>query len=146
MPTNLNVRIIPSRYLLMLLLAITLLAIACICLSALPLVLQLIALVLVGSISTAVLRRHYFLSADDSILALRYRHDRWYLQLCDAELTATLLPASTLTNSLVVLNFLIDGSGKRANLVLLSDSAPADLLRKLKTALRFSQFRNNSPA
>ncbi len=149
MPASLNVRVAPSRYLLMFLLSIALLAVACVCLSAVPPALQLIALTFVGVISTFALRRHYFLSADDSIHALRYRQEQWYLQLRDAEVTATLLPSSTLTNSLLVLNFRIDNSGKKANLVLLPDSAAADSLRQLKSVLRFSpssQIHNNSAA
>ncbi len=93
------------------------------------------------------LRRHYFMRAESSIYALRRRQQQWYLQLHSGEVAATLLPTSTLTNLLLVLNFRIDTSGKKLNLTLLPDSAARDSLRQLKSALRFANpLRNNLPA
>ncbi|MGI9295720.1 MAG: protein YgfX [Pseudomonadales bacterium] len=151
MPASLNVQVKPSRYLLALLLTIMLMGGVCVCLSALPSALLLATLVFVGVISASALRHHYFLGANDSIHGLNYRQEQWYLQLRDAEVAATLLPTSTLTNSLLVLNFLIDDSSKKANLILLPDSTTADSLRQLKAVLRFTPAlanprRNNSAA
>ncbi len=148
MLASVNVQLKPSRRLLLLLLAITSLAMACVCASGLPPALQLLAGVFVGGVSALALRRHYFLQADDAIKALSYRHEQWYLQLRDTEMAAELLPTSTLTNSLLVLNFRLEDTGKKASLVLLPDSATADSLRQLKAVLRFgpNPHRNNSVA
>lgn len=149
MPASFSIQVIPSRYLLALLITITLLATVCVYLNGMPLVLRSLALVFVGTVSATALRRHYLLRADDRVQALSYRHEQWYLQLRDAEVSVELLPTSTLTNFLLVLNFRLEDTGKKANLVLLPDSATTDSLRQLKAVLRFSRSsrrRSNSVA
>lgn len=143
MPASVNIQVKPSRYLLALLLTITLLASVCVCFSGMPPALQLLALALVGAVAATAMRRHYFLQAHDSIQALSHRQEQWCLQLRDDEVAATVLPTSTLTNSLLVLNFRLENTGKRANIVLLPDSATADSLRQLKAVLRFAPLPAN---
>ncbi len=137
MPISLSVRITPSRYLLGLLVAIAVVACFCVWQSSTPLIFGLAMTCCVAALLGSALRQHYFLRARSSIYALRCRQQQWYLQLHSGEVAATLLPGSTLTNSLLVLNFRVDNSGKKLNLILLPDSAARDSLRQLKSALRF---------
>lgn len=144
MPAGLSVEIRPSRYLLRLLITITVLACVCAWLSDMPPGLRLTVLACVAVIGASALRRHYFLHARDSIYALGYHNEQWYLRLRNAEVAATLLPTSTLTNWLLVLNFRIDDNGRKANLILLPDSAALDSMRQLKAVLRFANPRRNN--
>ncbi len=147
MPNSLNVSVTPSRYLLLLLISVAVLACYCVWQSAAPVAVKLVMHACVVVITVSALRQHYFLRARNSIYALRWRQQQWYLQLHSEELEATLLPTSTLTNSLLVLNFRVDNNGKILSLILLPDSATRDSLRRIKSTLRFANpRRNNLPA
>lgn len=144
MPGNLDVRLQPSRYLSILLISITVLACACVLWSRLPVLLTLAIVVAAVVLCAAALRRHCLLSAPDSIRGIAYRGEHWYLQFGEQQLAATLLPTSTVTDSLLVLNFRLQIGGNMANLILLPDAAAADSLRRLKAMLRFSTARRSS--
>lgn len=149
MPNSLNVSITSSRYLLALLVSIAALACLCVWQNALPADLKLPMTICVVAMSGLVLRQHYFFRARNSVYALRCRDKQWYLQLHNGEVAATLLPTSTLTNALLVLNFRVDNNGKELSVILLPDSTARDSLRKLKSMLRFTNAnpcRNNLSA
>ena len=147
MLNSLNVSLQPSRYLLALSVSIAALACFCVWQSAVPILLALAMIICIVVLAGLALRQHYFFRAGNSVYAVRCRQQQWYLQLHSGEVAATLLPTSTLTNSLLVLNFRVDHNGRKINLTLLPDSATRDSLRRLKCALRFANLRrNNLPA
>lgn len=83
-------------------------------------------------------RTHVSLRSRRAVVALnRYADDAWQLRLVSgASYQARLLPDSYVHPELLVLNFRLD-IGERRSVVLMSDSADAARLRRLRVGLMF---------
>lgn len=132
----------PSRWLAVLLLASSLLACLAVYQSALSLLPRILCVLLVCSYALWIWPRQISLQHPHSVTGLRFDSDGWHILRRDGSEVAAQLLADTYVSALLTVVRLREQGRWRAVLVVLaSDAASEESLRRLRLRLRFSRQR-----
>ncbi|HDY97044.1 MAG TPA: hypothetical protein ENH72_01015 [Pseudomonas sabulinigri] len=132
----------PSRWLAVLLLASSLLACLAVYQSALSLLPRILCVLLVCSYALWIWPRQISLQHPHSVTGLRFDSDGWHILRRDGSEAAAQLLADTYVSALLTVVRLREQGRWRAVLVVLaSDAASEESLRRLRLRLRFSRQR-----
>jgi hypothetical protein len=112
-------------------------ALAVLLLTPLPKAAALALLAAVVASLHSSLRRHVFLSGRRAVQSLLWEPTgAWTLQCGGQQFSASLLAGSFVTPALIILRFVPDSGGGAYTVVLPSDGADPDALRRLRVRLR----------
>lgn len=132
----------PSLWLAVLLLSCSLLACLAVYQSGLSLLPSLLCILLVCSYGCWVWPRQISLQHPHSITGLRFDSEGWHILRRDGSEAAARLLADTYVGAmLTVVRLREQGRWRSVSIVLASDAAPEESLRRLRLRLRFSRQR-----
>ena len=132
----------PSRWLAVLLLASSLLACLAVYQSALSLLPRILCVLLVCSYAPWIWPRQISLQHPHSVTGLRFDSDGWHILRRDgSEAAAQLLADTYVSAMLTVVRLREQGRWRAVLVVLASDAASEESLRRLRLRLRFSRQR-----
>lgn len=132
----------PSRWLALLLLGSSLLACLAVYQSALSLLPSLLCILLVCSYGYWIWPRQISLQHPHSVTGLRFDSEGWHILRRDgSEAAARLLADTYVSAMLTVVRLREQGRWRAVSIVLASDAASEESLRRLRLRLRFSRQR-----
>lgn len=128
-PAALEVALKPSRYLLLYLVLLTVLAVVSVSLVAAPLWVRLAAIAAVVATAAAVMHRRVLLRSAHSVIGLAYRDGQWWVRTSQSD-TAVECHSYTVWPWLVALD--LRAGRRRFRVLVLPDQLDADSLRRLR--------------
>ena len=132
----------PSRWLALLLLCGSLLACLAVFQSALSLLPSLLCILLVCGYGCWIWPRQVSLRHPHSVTGLRFDGEGWHVLRCDgSEAAAKLLADTYVSAMLTVVRLREQGRWRAVSVILASDAASEESLRRLRLRLRFSRQR-----